>query len=496
MKHNTRFGWGVILICLMAFTAIAILSAQIFEYVPHSEDEVAYIFQAKLYAQNRLAVPTPPLDSAFWSPFIVDYQGWRFGNKPPGWSALLSLGVRVGSPWLVNAVLAVLTLALIAKLGQNFYNSTTGLLGAGLALITPGFLFLSSSLLSHTASLFWATLALLFLFYLTTRHSHQPLYALGVGASLGMAFLTRPFAGLGVGLPMGIFLLYLVVKRNLQWPHLAWVIAGGLPVAALLPLYLWAISGTPAFNPFQQVWPYDKMGFGPDVGPQGYTLYDAIFLNTRLKLLVLANGLFGWPGWTNLLFIPIPFIAHRYVNRWDWLLLSTIFGLIFIHNFYWSFGGVDGGFPRYYYDALPAFVLLTARGIMIAVDYLRPKQVGKLHLPWLLVAVIIGFVTYSFIWIMPPLLVEQKGKYGITPAPLHRVAQANLTEPALIMVQNAQDWHNFAAPFSANSPTLGGPVVYAIDWGPEYTRQVRQLFPNRQCWELSEENLQPCAALE
>ena len=62
MTHNARFGWGVALICLTAFVAIAILSAQIFEHVPHSEDEVAYIFQAKLYAQNRLTVPTPPHD--------------------------------------------------------------------------------------------------------------------------------------------------------------------------------------------------------------------------------------------------------------------------------------------------------------------------------------------------------------------------------------------------------------------------------------------------
>lgn len=555
------------LISLLAFLITAILSAQIFEHVPHSEDEVAYFFQAKVFAFNHLTVPTPPYAQAFWTPFVVDYQGQRFGKYPPGWPLLLSLGVRLGAPWLVNSLLASLTLALIAWLGYCLYPATRslGLWAAGLGLVTPGFLFLSSSLLSHTASLFWSTLALVGLYYTvergaplgslrlwcvvrskllsrTTHHaprtplpaSRLPLPALLTGLALGAAFVTRPFAGVGVGLAAAIFLLVRMLRREVKWTVLLWMVLGGLPVAALLPLYQWAISGDPFFNPYLLVWPYDRVGFRPDIGPYGYTLVDAIFINTRLKLMALATGLFGWPGWTNLLFLPIPFLARR-VTGWDWLLLGTLAGLVLVHTFYWAFGGTDGGFPRYYYDVLPALLLLTVRGIQISGEYLAcwsgslsfgstrfftiemqrhsekkflktsvpscrcgaiPVLLGRLvrakffaRLPLILV---ISFTLYNLIWNLPPLLAAQKGKYGITAAQLQTVERANLAESALIIVKNVDEWSDFAAPFAANSPLLDGPVVYAIDRGADFTQKLRAHFSERRCWELTGEKLKLC----
>ena len=92
------------IISLIAVIVIVILTDRIFEHVPHSEDEVAYAFQAKVFAQNRLMVPTPENADAFWSPFVVDYQGRRFGKYPPGWPMLLSVGMRLDAPWLVNTL--------------------------------------------------------------------------------------------------------------------------------------------------------------------------------------------------------------------------------------------------------------------------------------------------------------------------------------------------------------------------------------------------------
>ncbi|NJN97218.1 MAG: hypothetical protein HC875_25570 [Anaerolineales bacterium] len=202
-----------------------------------------------------------------------------------------------------------------------------GLWAAGLGLVTPGFLFLSSSLLSHTASLFWVTVGLVGLFHLTekpgawgvprllhaSRITHQrrrppggtpPIFAILTGAALGAAFITRPFAGVGIGLAMGIFLLVLIRRGEIKGSVLFWLAVGGLPAAALSPLYWWAVTGDPIFNAYLLVWPYDRVGFGPNIGPYGYTIADAIFINTRLKLTALGTGLFGWPGWTNLLFLP------------------------------------------------------------------------------------------------------------------------------------------------------------------------------------------------
>jgi 4-amino-4-deoxy-L-arabinose transferase-like glycosyltransferase len=510
---SRRYTFPIVLttICLTAFITIVILSDRVFEHVPHSEDEVAYLFQAKVFAQNRLAALTPGYRQAFWTPFVLDYEGQRFGKYPPGWPFLLSLGVRLNAPWLVNALLGAATLALIAWLGYCFYRQDSGglwqvgLWAAGLGLVTPGFLFLSSSPLSHTASLFWSTLVLGGLFYLTigymsrvTYHVSR-FYAVLTGLALGAAFLTRPFAAVGIGLAVGVFLLALILRREIKWTVWLWLVLGALPVVALLPLYWWAVTGDPGFNAYLLVWPYDRIGFGPDIGPYGYDLYDALFINTRLKLTSLATGLFGWPGWSNLMFLLIPFLARR-ANRWDWLLLGTLLGLIGVHIFYWAFGGADGGFPRYYYDALPALLLLTARGIQISGDIMAgwqqrvflPLREGENLLRWLPIGLVIIFVVYNLIWNLPPLLAAQKGKYGITAAQLQAVERANLPEPALVIVKNVEKWSDFAAPFAANSPTLDGPVVYASDEGTAVTQKLREQFKDRVCWELIGERLRQC----
>ncbi len=488
----SRHNYLILLISILAFLSITVTADQIFEHVPHSEDEAAYIFQAQVFAQNRLTVPTPPNEDAFWSPFVVDYQDQRFGKYPPGWPFLLSFGMRLGMPWLVNAGLAVLTLVMLAKIGQMIYGGLSGVWTAGLALVTPGFLVLSSSLLSHTASLFWVTLAFFALVHLSSLHPGQyyqfQIYSFLIGAGLGAAFVTRPFAAFGIALAIGPFLLFLLIQRAVPWWIIVWLLMGGGLVSALLPLYWWQISGDPGFNPYLLVWPYDRIGFGPDIGPEGYTLDIALRINTRLKLEALATGLFGWPGWLNLIFLPTPFLLHV-ANRWDWLWLGTIGGIIFVHIFYWAFGGVDGGFPRYYYDALPALLLLTVRGIQSLSQTLNRVYPRLAYIPLIAVGCLI---LYNLTWSTPALLSAQKGKYGITPAPLTAVKQANLTPPALILVQNVESWSDFAAPFAANSPTLNGPVVFAIDWNPTLTERVRQQFADYECWELQDENLELC----
>lgn len=489
-----KFRWpGVIVIALVAIVAAALFARFISGPLPHSEDEAAYLFQAQVFAQNRLTVPTPPLADAFWSPFVLDYNGHRFGKYPPGWPLLLSLGVRLNAPWLVNALLGVASLVVVAMLGFYAYRppreaTAVGLLAAGLGLVTPAWLFQSGLMLSHAASMAWVALALLTLCTLT-RPGTSPRQAALPGVFLGLAFITRPFAGLSAGLVIGLFLLVGVARRQLEGRVLLWIAAGGLPVALLLPLYYWAIGGSPDFNPYLLVWPYDRPGFGPDIGPYGYSLHDAIFINTRLKLTTLAAGLFGWPAYLNPLFVPIPFLARR-VNRWDWLLLGLIASVIGLHIFYWAFGGADGGTPRYYYDALPAFLLLTARGVIIL-----SQSLGRVR-PWLSplpLLVVTALIAWNLCWNLPSLLAAEQVKYGISPAPLHTVTQANLPQPALVLVRNVKNWTDFAAPFAANSPTLDGPLLFAIAWDDDWARQLRRQFPARSCWELSDNTITPCS---
>ena len=72
---NTRAGRFILLICGLAFVATAAVAFFAFERLPHLEDEVAYLFQAKTMALGHLTVLSPDRSDAFWTPFVLDHNG-------------------------------------------------------------------------------------------------------------------------------------------------------------------------------------------------------------------------------------------------------------------------------------------------------------------------------------------------------------------------------------------------------------------------------------
>ena len=283
-------------ICLFAFLSTSAVAFFAFERLPHLEDEVAYLFQAKTMALGRLFVPSPAFPDSFWFPFVLDYQGRRFGKYPPGWPAVLAIGVRVGVPWLVNPLLATVALYLVYRLGQTFYDERIGLLAAILGLVSPLFLVLGGSFLSHMATLVWLLLFSLWFIWVVQRGGWW--FAIGAGMAFGMAFLTRPLTALAYSLPFGFYsLAQMFRQRQTHWPNYLFVAVSGGAVAALLPLYQWALTGDPWLNPYVLWWPYDRLGFGPGIGAMsgGHSLHYA-WINLKQDLSHTATDLLGWPA--------------------------------------------------------------------------------------------------------------------------------------------------------------------------------------------------------
>lgn len=67
-------------LAFFAFFMSALVSRTVFERLPHLEDEMAYLFQAKIFERGQLVVDTPDPRRAYWQPFVVDYEptGKRF----------------------------------------------------------------------------------------------------------------------------------------------------------------------------------------------------------------------------------------------------------------------------------------------------------------------------------------------------------------------------------------------------------------------------------
>jgi hypothetical protein len=100
-KAQVKINYYALLAVILAFFAFcmsALVSRTVFERLPHLEDEIAYLFQAKVFAGGQIVIEQPQPRQAFWQPFVVDHNesGNRFGKYTPGWSAVLALGVMIG----------------------------------------------------------------------------------------------------------------------------------------------------------------------------------------------------------------------------------------------------------------------------------------------------------------------------------------------------------------------------------------------------------------
>ncbi len=472
----------ILFVCLAALLATAAVAAFAFERLPHLEDEVAYLFQAKTLALGRLTVPSPEPEEAFWTPFVLDYQGQRFGKYSPGWPAILALGVLGHVPWLVNPLLAALSLYLVYRLGQTLYDDATGLLAAALGLVSPLFLVLGGSFLSHLASLTW--LLLFSLWFLWTARGRHWGYALGAGVALGLAFLTRPLTAIAYALPFVVYTLAQVLRRQQShWPHYLLVAVTGGVLAGLLPAYQWAVTGDPWLNPYVLWWPYDRLGFGPGIGamPGGHSPYYA-WINLKQDLSRTATDLLGWPG---LSWLPLLLgLALRPRRARDWMLLAPFACLVLAYLFYWIGSPSRLWGPRYYFEGFGGLWVLSAVGLRKAWKW------AGVHRPRLrpaLAAALVLLTAGSLALNLPGRMREAHGFYGITRSQLEPIEEAGL-DNALVIVY-AERWLEYGALLTSLSPTLDDDVIYARGSGAKIDAGTIAAHPGRDVYYLHDGQL-------
>lgn len=304
-------------LCGLAFWLSLLVNDRVFEGLPHLEDEVAYLFQARVFAAGEWVIPSPPVRQAFTQPFIVDHAGSgemrRFSKYPPGWSLLLAGGLAMGYGAWVNAAFAAAAVALVYRLGR-IYNPHVGLIAALLLAFSPAALLLNGSLMAHSAALALAS-GFLWCVWNAEQTARRWPWALAAGALLGVLLLTRPAPAVAVALPVMVWLggrmvwevlrgerhtlkqtwKQLAPRRYLPYVGLALVALG---LQAVNMAYNAAAVGDPRANLYTLVWSYDRIGFGECCGRTGHTLEKAI-RHVRFDMSLAAADLFGWQwgGW-------------------------------------------------------------------------------------------------------------------------------------------------------------------------------------------------------
>jgi len=293
------------LAALWVALAASLLAYFVWEAVPHIDDSIAYLFQAKYMSLGKLWLPRPDDPESFGvAHLLVDGDRW-YGKFFPGWPSVLAIGVLAGAPWLVSPLLGAASILLAHRFLTRNYGVRVAHGGVLLLAVSPWFLFMSASFMAHAVALFLLLLSVVAIDALRDRDSW--VLALLAGASLGMLFLTRPFDAALVGPVVGLWALG-VGGTRLRVTNLFAIGVSAALVASLYFVYNGLLTGDVLTAP-HRLWSdrvfgigVDRFGFGRDIGPSlwsnmdplpGHGLADVI-LNANKNLSSVNFELFGW----------------------------------------------------------------------------------------------------------------------------------------------------------------------------------------------------------
>lgn len=478
----------MVLLAALACGAAVWIALNVTKRLPHLEDEMAYIFQARVFARGALWAPPPPDTHAFFTPFVLVVNGHWVGKYPVGWPLVLGLGEALGAGWLVNPVLAGLTAALAYALGRDLFDRQVGALAGLLAAVSPFFLILAGTYMSHTAGGLWVALLLWAWRRVEMAReasaSGRGWAALGGGA-LGMLALTRPLTAVAIGAPFAVVLAARLTRRPAGWRDLLrmyWPLAAvALGLALLQPLWLWVTTGSPTTNLYTMVWEYDRIGFGPDIGRFGHTPAEG--LSTAWHDLKLwSSDLFGWH---HLSWIPVTLglglglLGHPPGRReWVLLLAGTFVSLVLFHVAYWIGASLYG--PRYYYEAHAAVAVLAGLGVR---ETVRLVSNGRQWLAYPVLFVVLAITVGLY---LPARLPDWRDLYGINPEPLEALREAaGEGEGNVLVIVEGRRWIQYAPFFAQNSPWLDGDIVAAHTVNSAVNRTIAEMYPDRSVWYYS-----------
>ena len=448
---------------IVAVIIAATLSQAVLGGIPHVQDSIAMLFQARIFASGKLFAASPPFPGAFDCEFILVDGGKWYGKYFPGFSILLVPGVLARLPWMVNPVIGGLTLVIIFLLARDLFGERVAKTSVLLALLSPFFLFMSASYMSHSASMLLSSL-LCFSVVRSARSPRSSLWPLIGGIALGFNLITRPYTALLVTVPAAIY--FLVCSRSQGRLAKRFIIAL-IPVAILTAgfgLYNLALTGDPFLFPFLKYNPSDCFGFGKTVGishlpESGYSLHKGVS-NFKSNLTVLSKDLFGWPRWT-FLFMLLP-VLSPYRKREDLFLLSLFAALSAGYSLWWYHGICFGA--RFWYEAMPAYLILAARSLQIACREGRRLGIK----PFLFAAAILLFLTCCNLATYFPKVLRE---YGDSYRWIDRVLEKEIGKEGIAKVLIFVDSKHYAIPgakgypdaylsaFSLNAPDLTGDIV-------------------------------------
>jgi 4-amino-4-deoxy-L-arabinose transferase-like glycosyltransferase len=475
-----RFAW---LLAGFVTLVAAVLSLTSYQAIPHIPDEIAYLLQARYFAEGLPWMTPPPVPAAF-DTFLLEVSGDRwYGVFPPGWPLVLAAGVKLGAPFLMNPVLGGVCVLLTYLLVQELADRATARVTTFLLAVSPWHLLMSMSFMSHVLSLALALLTAWGTARAWRTGGWTP--ALIAGLSLGILGMSRPLEGVAVGLVAGVPLLVAAFRRG----HVGSLLSGAIGTAVTGGLglaYNKVITGAPFVFPaerlFERAYGAERytIGFGPEKG-LGWTGVDPfpghgpvdVVVNATLNGFMLNVDLFGWAV-GSVAIVTLGFLrADRAIER---VMGLTIVVVVALHSAFWFSGGPDFG-ARYWYLTIVPCAVLAGRA-------LASIEARHTVMPGARTMVATGILCLGALFLHVPWRAADKYRHYRSIRPDFVMMRDNPTYRDGLILVSGRRHPEWAAAAIANDTRIGSSSspVFAWDRDPATRQAVLNAFPSRPVW--------------
>jgi len=465
---------------ILCFLITGTIACVVLDQIPHVQDSIAQLFQAKIFKMGKLCVPLPAHKEFFDYNHIINDIKW-YSQYPPGHSFLLMLGLFLGIPWLIGPFLGTISLLIFYLLVKNIYEDhRMAYLSSILFFLSPFFLFMSSNHMNHSSTMFFILVFLYF--YQSMFSSPSSVYPFISGLSLGCAINIRPLTGAAIGTTFIYNLLFYVYKKREIGIRKVLIFFVGISLMiCLLLLYNYLTNGNPFVFGYQKK--YQTLGFlgNAQFGPP-HTLKEGV-INTSNNLIGLNQYLFEWPI-PSLIYIFLLLYTSIRKNRWEYLFLFSSTILILGCSLYFYQDLCFG--PRFYYSLTPFMIILTARGFLGIPHWLSEKGFNKRKTESSLYLLLLLCILFTLLFSLPSLIKKYSNDYWWVTDKIQKTVKKQGITNAIVFIDC---WHPpgatqpsllyYGSGFQFNSPDLKDEVIYALDL-KEKNIELMKAFPNRQ----------------
>lgn len=431
------------------------------------DDSLTYAMQADLLSRGQLGFTD--LEAMAPDIFVIATRVGFTGKYLFGEPLVQIPGVLVGIPALAHLPLAAATLWLLYQGIQRMQGREVAGWATALVAISPSFVLVGASALSHSTTLAAVAAAIFGLGLVTRGECGRGGHWMGAGVAF--CGTVRPQVAVPVGAVLLLFGLVMARRHRGSLSFLLPVLLWNAMAGVTIGLYDKALTGSALTLPWFLHGMAEHYGFGRVWEHATYEHTPLAALWNLLVVTIRADA--WWLGWpSSLAVLGLWWATGRPGERlgpwWG------VLGAVLAFNFFYVTPGIGDFGPIYHLEALVALSVLAGAALPVALR--RWPWVG----PALVVHVLVGTLGFSA-W--------QAWRLGRMAETIHAPAQAvldQLERPALLLV-DADCTHTWRAgwvfsAFPQRALDRSEPVVILLNPGSDYIDDHLAAYPDRRCY--------------